>query len=439
MKSIIYLIIAIIMTSLVVALPTEVEVRDLTPIEAFFAELEVQDGTAFFVTGGGFSDNEDVYLGDLIDLEVNIKFKNNANMPTNNDEFYMLELWFVDESSLTTATSDAELRKQFIGQYKFKTPHVAGDWVKATIRNVKTSIMSDSFCSKGIKFVGHHYNWDGNQQKWVLDTPGETLRERKSLSNFRLVCPENNPCGTETVDLGYVCRFNEERWMKQSTPYLLDDGTCQIQYTKKDCYAGFRCEGGKCVQKFVCDDGDTRCSYNGLFQDKCYMNTWQNDKLCEEGCEPANAVCTEDIATPPEKSCGEKECTDDDAGKTEKDPEIECEYPCEEDYICSTGETRAECVDGCYEVLIEACPDVEESEEQSTEVQSGSGSLPTSSVDTETQSESTTKSTVEENEILAFLEENPLVVLVIVFASVFGALYIARPGTFNPKKKRRKR
>jgi hypothetical protein len=335
-----------------VALPQEIEVRKLSKIESFWQDLKPEDATPFYISGGSFSEQE-VLKGDEINVKVNIKFTEDATLPDLEGRYVKLEMYWVDESLLYTGetVNDNELRKVVMGTYYLRNPYKKGDWIEITIKNAKTGKMDDSYCSKGIKFVGNHYNWMG----YVWKKDGNfNLVQQKSMANFLLKCKEDNPCGTETKDLGYICKYDNERWMRQQTPYLQSDGTCFIKETKVPCNVGYICKNGVCIEEKVCDSGDTRCSFNGLTQDICKNNAWESDKVCEDGC--SYGTCNEDKENNQE-CVGEdgKNCETQETGATKPEDE-KCTQPCSKDYVCSDGSILAKCVDNCYVRKMDRCP-----------------------------------------------------------------------------------
>jgi len=417
MKTIsIAMVIMIALIVQVMALPTEVEVRTLSPIEAFMESLTPQSSTPFYITGGTFSNTGDVVKGEQIDVKVNVKFEHDAIIPNAAGQTYKLELYFVDETKLIAGVSDDQLEKVNIGTYFFKTPRKAGEWIEITIRNVDTSILGSSYCSKGIKFVGHHYYFDG--KSFVLDTPGETLVSRKSLANFRLDCPENNPCGTSTIDLGYVCLYGTERWMKQQDPYLQADGTCLISYEKRSCNPGYVCESGKCVEKVVCSSGEMRCSFNGITVEKCVNNAWEAAMIvCEQGC--SQGICNEDKIAAKEPECSGtdgKECLDDGG---EPEAEAECAQPCTTDYKCSNGDVLLQCSNGCYtKTSLEKCP--------ATETASAGTTASTGTATGTTATGTTAVATGTDSAFKVWFSKNQWVYGVIAFVAVGGYLLLGR-------------
>ena len=350
MKKIIVLVLLTLLVGVAAAAEEQAEARKLGWIDRFFERFSPEP---YYISGGTFSETGDVSLGDTLDVTLYLQFTQSSIGASPEGYTYKVEIYFIDE------TNPSHQKK--ISTYYFKSQRKSGDYIQAKVTNVRTEGRLDSsFCSKGVKVAGKHYVWQSSlAQKdggaWILDSKIVTdpalgrdysydFTSEKTNANFKLVCAgTNDPCPKK--DNGYVCRYEDERFMAIQNGYVDSDGSCKVSYDKVPCPSGMVCQGdGECVYKERCGSGDKRCNLNGKVSEVCSNNAWKMVNACSETgkCEDGECVTAET----------DKETSNAGTGDNEEDSYStgDVESECDEDVLCGDGETVfLKCVSGSYE------------------------------------------------------------------------------------------
>lgn len=252
---------------------TTYEFKETGHIRNFFSNLF---GNLFYISGGSFINANNVYRGNTISANVDLRFRNNA--PGGSD----IELWWYNTNKNTYIPATTATRS---------AANSPGDWIQLRVNNLNTNQMPTSWCGDYIKLAGYHFTYTDFSRELDYLSSSDIWRKSEISGNLLLRC-EAVAC--DKVPGQPVCGNNNR--IQQE---LVNYETCSYYWaTIKTCGSGEECVGSVCVDKLT---SDPAC--------QSYVNYCQTQNSVLTVCEtdntdykvtscPSNTVCNSGVCSP---------------------------------------------------------------------------------------------------------------------------------------------
>ena len=271
-----------------------------------------------FTVMTGSTDVDTIDKGKYLNYKININFYHDC-------EKYKLKVYFAARGSTVKISNEKEA--------VYNYPHKTGDSVVASLKNIETNSIPDSYCGKQIYLIASHYSYyDG---KWHLEGGTRGIAPYVTLN-----CPSQQ-CEEKSIGELYCDEDGDvvQKWQFKD---------CDTAVMTMDSCFGRGCSNGVCVD-LICETGPIGskfCKGNAVYQryglgkvvmECAYQDQLVQDCLANQKCDGGQCIGTQ--------YCGNGIC---DAGETYNTCPSDClpDWRCG-DEVCNSDETKENCCQDC--------------------------------------------------------------------------------------------